>query len=100
MLAMLLLEPNNFLDTVSESQLSVLYTVHVLLEFIDFRHLLLQELGGNAWWFDRFLAQHIAIFYYFMTVFMYALSPRMACKYMVSRFICLIFLVKMWFCLS
>ncbi|RVW18827.1 Ubiquinol oxidase 4, chloroplastic/chromoplastic [Vitis vinifera] len=40
--------------------------------------ILLQELGGNAWWFDRFLAQHIAIFYYFMTVFMYVLSPRMA----------------------
>lgn len=43
--------------------------------------ILLQELGGNAWWFDRFLAQHIAIFYYFMAAFMYALSPRMACKY-------------------
>lgn len=40
-----------------------------------------QELGGNAWWFDRFLAQHIAIFYYIMTVLMYAISPRMACKY-------------------
>lgn len=42
---------------------------------------LLQELGGNAWWFDRFLSQHIAIFYYFMTAVMYTLSPRMACKY-------------------
>ncbi|CAI0467687.1 unnamed protein product [Linum tenue] len=37
-----------------------------------------RELGGNSWWVDRFLAQHIAVFYYFMTVFMYALSPRMA----------------------
>ncbi|CAN1129713.1 Ubiquinol oxidase 4, chloroplastic/chromoplastic [Linum perenne] len=37
-----------------------------------------RELGGNNWWFDRFLAQHVAVFYYFMTVFMYALSPRMA----------------------
>ncbi|KAK2385696.1 putative pectinesterase/pectinesterase inhibitor [Trifolium repens] len=26
------------------------------------------ELGGNAWWFDWFLAQHIAIFSYFMTI--------------------------------
>ncbi|KAJ9566201.1 hypothetical protein OSB04_002167, partial [Centaurea solstitialis] len=34
--------------------------------------------GGNAWRFDWFLAQHIAIFYYFMTAFMYTLSPRMA----------------------
>ena len=40
-----------------------------------------QELGGNSWWFDRFLAQHIAIFYYVMTAFMYAVSPRMACEY-------------------
>ncbi|KAM1033590.1 hypothetical protein ACFX2I_036991 [Malus domestica] len=38
----------------------------------------LKELGGNAWWFDRFLAQHIAVFYYFMTAFMYLISPRMA----------------------
>ncbi|XP_031279149.1 ubiquinol oxidase 4, chloroplastic/chromoplastic-like [Pistacia vera] len=38
----------------------------------------MEELGGNSWWFDRFLAQHIAVFYYFMTVFMYAISPRMA----------------------
>ncbi|KAF2298260.1 hypothetical protein GH714_020919 [Hevea brasiliensis] len=35
-------------------------------------------IGGNDWWFDRFLAQHIAIIYYIMTVFMYTLSPRMA----------------------
>lgn len=41
----------------------------------------LQELGGNSWWFDRLLAQVIATSYYFMTVLMYALSPRMACKY-------------------
>lgn len=41
----------------------------------------MQELGGNDWWFDRFLAQHIAVAYYFMTVFMYMVSPRMACKY-------------------
>lgn len=45
------------------------------------KHMKLQELGGNSWWFDRFLAQHIAFFYYIMTVLMYAISPRMACKY-------------------
>ncbi|KAK7854113.1 ubiquinol oxidase 4 [Quercus suber] len=38
----------------------------------------LQELGGNAWWIDRFLAQHIAVAYYFMTALMYVISPRMA----------------------
>ncbi|KDP20687.1 hypothetical protein JCGZ_21158 [Jatropha curcas] len=53
--------------------------VHFAESWNEMHHLLImEELGGNAWWFDRFLAQHIAIFYYVMTVFMYALSPRMA----------------------
>ncbi|GMH15769.1 hypothetical protein Nepgr_017610 [Nepenthes gracilis] len=53
--------------------------VHFAESWNEMHHLLImEELGGNAWWFDRFLAQHIAIFYYFMTVFMYAISPRMA----------------------
>lgn len=53
--------------------------VHFAESWNEMHHLLImEELGGNAWWFDRFLAQHIAIFYYFMTVLMYALSPRMA----------------------
>ncbi|CAI9086863.1 OLC1v1020783C2 [Oldenlandia corymbosa var. corymbosa] len=53
--------------------------VHFAESWNEMHHLLImEELGGNEWWFDRFLAQHIAIFYYIMTVFMYALSPRMA----------------------
>uniref|UniRef100_A0A5B6ZC67 Ubiquinol oxidase n=1 Tax=Davidia involucrata TaxID=16924 RepID=A0A5B6ZC67_DAVIN len=53
--------------------------VHFAESWNEMHHLLImEELGGNAWWFDRFLAQHIAVVYYFMTVFMYALSPRMA----------------------
>ncbi|KAJ6834239.1 ubiquinol oxidase 4, chloroplastic/chromoplastic [Iris pallida] len=53
--------------------------VHFAETLNELHHLLImEELGGDALWFDRFLAQHIAIFYYFMTVFMYALSPRMA----------------------
>ncbi|KAL0890839.1 hypothetical protein Bca101_014822 [Brassica carinata] len=35
-----------------------------------------QELGGNSWWFDRFLAQHIAAFYYFMTAFFFMFIHR------------------------
>uniref|UniRef100_A0A0E0DJV4 Ubiquinol oxidase n=1 Tax=Oryza meridionalis TaxID=40149 RepID=A0A0E0DJV4_9ORYZ len=38
----------------------------------------LQELGGNSLWADRFLARFAAFFYYFMTVAMYMVSPRMA----------------------
>ncbi|XP_022720668.1 ubiquinol oxidase 4, chloroplastic/chromoplastic-like isoform X1 [Durio zibethinus] len=53
--------------------------VHFAESWNEMHHLLImEELGGNSWWFDRFLAQHIAIFYYIMTVLMYALSPRMA----------------------
>ncbi|XP_021889089.1 ubiquinol oxidase 4, chloroplastic/chromoplastic isoform X1 [Carica papaya] len=53
--------------------------VHFAESWNEMHHLLImEELGGNAWWFDRFLAQHIAFFYYLMTVFMYAISPRMA----------------------
>ncbi|KAJ7946352.1 Ubiquinol oxidase [Quillaja saponaria] len=53
--------------------------VHFAESWNEMHHLLImEELGGNAWWFDRFLAQHIAVFYYVMTVLMYALSPRMA----------------------
>lgn len=53
--------------------------VHFAETLNELHHLLImEELGGNSSWFDRFLAQHIAVFYYFMTVFMYALSPRMA----------------------
>ncbi|XP_031491024.1 ubiquinol oxidase 4, chloroplastic/chromoplastic [Nymphaea colorata] len=53
--------------------------VHFAESWNELHHLLImEELGGNSWWFDRFLAQHIALFYYFMTVFMYLISPRMA----------------------
>ncbi|KAM1320376.1 hypothetical protein ACFX14_005425 [Malus domestica] len=53
--------------------------VHFAESWNEMHHLLImEELGGNAWWFDRFLAQHIAVFYYFMTAFMYVISPRMA----------------------
>ncbi|KAF8092502.1 hypothetical protein N665_0413s0042 [Sinapis alba] len=53
--------------------------VHFAESWNEMHHLLImEELGGNSWWFDRFLAQHIATFYYFMTVFLYIVSPRMA----------------------
>ncbi|KAL4185018.1 hypothetical protein AMTRI_Chr10g3910 [Amborella trichopoda] len=53
--------------------------VHFAESWNELHHLLImEELGGNSMWFDRLLAQHIAIFYYFMTVIMYAVSARMA----------------------
>lgn len=53
--------------------------VHFAESWNEMHHLLImEELGGNSWWFDRILAQNMAFIYYFMTCFMYAVSPRMA----------------------
>ncbi|KAH8970017.1 hypothetical protein BDL97_02G064400 [Sphagnum fallax] len=53
--------------------------VHFAESWNELHHLLTMEaLGGDERWVDRFLAQHIAVAYYFMTVFMYLISPRMA----------------------
>jgi len=53
--------------------------VHFAESWNELHHLLTMEaLGGDERWVDRFLAQHIAVGYYFMTVLMYLLSPRMA----------------------
>ncbi|KAF8769207.1 hypothetical protein HU200_006710 [Digitaria exilis] len=68
--------------------------VHFAQSWNEFHHLLImevrlhlsfpatfasyQELGGNAVWTDRFLARFMAFFYYFITVGIYMLSPRMA----------------------
>lgn len=53
--------------------------VHFAESWNELHHLLTMEaLGGDERWVDRFLAQHIAVGYYFLTVVMYLLSPRMA----------------------
>ncbi|CAI7934487.1 unnamed protein product, partial [Closterium sp. NIES-54] len=42
-------------------------------------HLMIMEsLGGDRSWVDRFVAQHIAVGYYFFAIFCYLISPRMA----------------------
>lgn len=53
--------------------------VHFAESWNELHHLLVMEaLGGDERWIDRFLAQHIAVAYYFLTALMYAISPRMA----------------------
>ncbi|KAM0832294.1 hypothetical protein ACQ4PT_064982 [Festuca glaucescens] len=53
--------------------------VHFAESMNEFHHLLImEELGGNSEWIDRFLARFSAFFYYFIAVGMYMLSPRMA----------------------
>ena len=38
----------------------------------------MESLGGDQLWFDRFLAQHAAVFYYWVLILFYTLAPRMA----------------------
>lgn len=53
--------------------------VHFAQTMNEFHHLLIMEaLGGDEKFADRFLAQHMAVFYYWICVTQYLISPRMA----------------------
>ena len=50
--------------------------LHFAESWNEMHHLLImEELGGNAHFFDRFVAQHIAFFYYAIVAFLYVLNP-------------------------
>lgn len=53
--------------------------VHFLQTWNEQHHLLImEELNGNRIWVDRFLAQHIAVAYYFMGLAFYIFNPTFA----------------------
>jgi ubiquinol oxidase len=53
--------------------------VHFAETWNELHHLLIMEsLGGDRYWIDRFLAQHIAIAYYWIVVPLYLLFPKSA----------------------
>lgn len=53
--------------------------VHFAETWNELHHLLIMEsLGGNRYWIDRFVAQHIAVAYYWVVVPLYLLFPRSA----------------------
>lgn len=53
--------------------------VHFAQSINELHHLMImEELGGNARWRDRALAQHVAVAYFGVCCALYALSPRMA----------------------
>jgi len=53
--------------------------VHFAEEWNEMHHLQIMEaLGGDALWIDRFLAQHGAILYYWVLVGFYLLFPNLA----------------------
>lgn len=53
--------------------------IHHAEENNELHHLLIMEaLGGNAEWVDRFLAQHAALLYYWIVTGLFVIRPEMA----------------------
>ncbi|MCF2971341.1 plastoquinol terminal oxidase [Synechococcus sp. Nb3U1] len=56
-----------------------LLKVHFAETWNELHHLLIMEsLGGNDVWGDRFLAQHLAVAYYWVVISLYMLFPKSA----------------------
>ncbi len=57
--------------------------VHFAESWNELHHLLImEELGGSDYWFDRFLARHTALVYYWIITFIYLIHPRAAYHFM------------------
>ena len=53
--------------------------IHFAESWNELHHLLImEELGGNAQWKDRWVAQHVAFFYYWIVVTLYLVNPTNA----------------------
>nr|AAM12876.1 quinol-to-oxygen oxidoreductase [Chlamydomonas reinhardtii] len=53
--------------------------IHFAEEWNELHHLqIMESLGGDQLWFDRFAAQHAAILYYWILLGLYVFSPRLA----------------------
>jgi len=58
---------------------AALKKVHFQEEWNEFHHLLIMEsLGGDQAWFDRFIGQHSALAYYLLMTLMWLVSPTLA----------------------
>ncbi|GLC63666.1 hypothetical protein PLESTF_000061000 [Pleodorina starrii] len=57
--------------------------IHFAEEWNEMHHLqIMESLGGDRAWFDRFVAEHAAVFYYWVLILFYLVSPRMAYNFM------------------
>ena len=60
--------------------------VHFAEEWNELHHLqIMESLGGDQFWIDRFMAQHAAVFYYWVLIGFFALFPSLA--YMFSELV-------------
>ncbi|GAX78356.1 hypothetical protein CEUSTIGMA_g5798.t1 [Chlamydomonas eustigma] len=57
--------------------------IHFAEEWNEMHHLqIMESLGGDQSWFDRFVAEHSAIAYYWLLIFFYLVSPKLAYNFM------------------
>jgi ubiquinol oxidase len=57
--------------------------VHFAESWNELHHLLImEELGGDQVWADRFLAKHVALLYYWIVVVLYLIQPQAAYHFM------------------
>jgi ubiquinol oxidase len=57
--------------------------IHFAESWNELHHLLIaEELGGDKYWIDRFVARSGAFVYYWILVFVYMLAPRSAYRFM------------------
>ena len=59
-----------------------LLKIHFAESWNELHHLLIMEsLGGNKYWIDRFIARHVAMIYFWITVILYFASPSTAYRF-------------------
>lgn len=57
--------------------------IHFAEEWNEMHHLqIMESLGGDRVWFDRFVADHSAIAYYWLLILFYLISPKLAYNFM------------------
>ncbi|KAG1670419.1 hypothetical protein FOA52_010154 [Chlamydomonas sp. UWO 241] len=57
--------------------------IHFAEEWNEMHHLqIMESLGGDQSWFDRFVAEHSAIAYYWLLIVFYLVSPKVAYNFM------------------
>mmetsp|Transcript_15395 Transcript_15395/g.21449 ORF Transcript_15395/g.21449 Transcript_15395/m.21449 type:complete len:243 (+) Transcript_15395:1-729(+) len=69
----------HFYETIGRWRKANYLKIHFAESWNEMHHLLImEELGGADRWFDRFLAQHVAVGYYWFVLFLYLYNPTHA----------------------
>jgi len=69
----------HLMETLGQWRRAELLRVHFAESWNELHHLLIcEELGGSDRWRDRFIAQHVAFFYYWIVVALYLTHPATA----------------------